>query len=322
MAGLPRVIVVAGPTGSGKTRLAVALARRFGGEIISADSRQVYRGMDIGTGKDLREYGARIQRARGKREKLGADFKNSFVPYHLIDVVGPRTHFTVADFQRRAYRAIGDIVRRGKLPIICGGTGLYVDAVVKGYRFGAARIKKQESRKLRQRVERLSTRQLLELLKKIDPVTYRVIDRRNRRRVQRGVEIYYATGRPKSLALAAQAPQYDFLQLGIRVPSAQLYRRLHRRLEQRLRAGMIGEVQRLHRSGVSWSRLETFGLEYRWVSRYLRGQASRFELERGLFSDIKQFSRRQMTWFRRNTELRWVASLRGATASVRRFLRQ
>ncbi|MDO8560548.1 MAG: tRNA (adenosine(37)-N6)-dimethylallyltransferase MiaA [bacterium] len=307
MAGqpIPKVVVLVGPTGSGKTRLAVALARRFNGEIISADSRQVYRGMDIGSGKDLEDY-------RGNA-------KNRSVPYHLINVVNPRTQFTVADFQRRAYRAIGDIVRRGKLPIICGGTGLYVDAVVKGYRFGEARIKKQESRKLRQRLDHLSLSRLLTRLRRVDPATYRIIDRFNRRRVQRAVEIYYATGSPKSSQLIKQAPPYRILQLGVRLPSVQLYRRLRLRLQRRLRAGMIAEVRRLHRQRVSWPRLESFGLEYRWVSRYLRGQVDRVALERSLFSDIKQFSRRQMTWFRRNPNILWVASESRAVAAVRRF---
>ena len=183
-----KVLVIVGPTSSGKTKLAVRLARRFGGEIVSADSRQVYRGMDIGTGKDLGDYGR--------------------VPYHLIDVASPKKQFTVAEYQRRAYRAIDDILKRGRLPIVCGGTGLYVTALTEGYVLPQNQKSKIKNQKLRKKLEKLNLEQLLGKLKTVDPATYRVVDKKNRRRVQRALEIFYLTGRPKSEQTTKQKPPY------------------------------------------------------------------------------------------------------------------
>ena len=161
------VLVILGTTSSGKTKLAVKLAKKFNGEIISADSRQVYKGMDVGSGKDLLEYGK--------------------VPYHLIDVVLPKKEFSVADWQKLAIKAIEDIFSRGKLPIVCGGTGLYVSALVEGYQFPNSLT---DLKKIRQKYDKKTLSQLLIELKKIDPATYKIIDKKNRRRVQRAIEIY------------------------------------------------------------------------------------------------------------------------------------
>lgn len=326
-----KVLVVVGPTAAGKTRLAVALARRSNGEIISADSRQVYRGMDIGTGKDLDDYVVKIRSSK-------PEARSYRVPYHLIDVCSPKRQFTVAEYQRRAYRAIEDILRRGKLPIICGGTGLYVDSVVDGHQFPQIRNSsppmrdpailennkmgagQSAIRQLRQKLGRLSLPQLLARLQRVDPVTYGVMDRKNRRRVERALEIYYQTGRPKSAQLEKVAPPYKFLTLGVKLPKAVLYRRIKRRLTQRLRQGLASEVRRLHRQGVSWRRLDSFGLEYRWVSRHLRGQVDQKTMEVNLLRDIQQFARRQMVWWKRNPKITWIATPAQAAGLVRIFL--
>ncbi|MDD5110672.1 MAG: tRNA (adenosine(37)-N6)-dimethylallyltransferase MiaA [Patescibacteria group bacterium] len=308
-----KVVVVVGPNASGKTKLAVCLARHFNGEIISADSRQVYRGMDIGTGKDLAAYGGKAKSAKRKAQK-------DRVAYHLIDVASPRSQFSVADFQRSAYRAIDDILRRKKLPIICGGTGLYVDAVVQGFRLPKSRITNQELRRIRKRLAQLSNRQLLRTLRQVDPATYRTIDRKNLRRVQRALEIYYASGKPKSAQLEKIPPPYKFLQLGVAVPRPVLHQRIALRLRERFDEGMIREVRRLHRQGVSWNKLDAFGLEYRWISRYLQGKIDRDTMEQRLGADIKHYARRQMTWFRRNQKIYWISGLRSASALVKDFL--
>ena len=296
-----KVIIVLGTTASGKTRLAVNIAKKFNGEIISGDSRQVYKGMDIGTGKDMKEYGK--------------------VPYHLIDIVSPKKQFTVAEFQEKAYKAIEDILKREKLPIICGGTGLYIDAVTKGLKFTKLRITNYEFGKIRRKFDKRTLKQLLKLLREIDPATYKIIDKKNRRRVQRALEIYYETGIPKSRQENMDPPPYEFLKIGVTFPRAVLNKRIEKRLDERLKEGMIAEVKRLHARGVSWKRLDGFGLEYRWVSRYIRGMISKEEMREKLFRAICHFAKRQMTWFRRDKDIHWMGDAKEVFGLIRKFLK-
>ncbi len=304
-----KVIVILGTTASGKTDLALALAKKFNGEIISADSRQVYRGMDIGTGKELEKF--KIKDSR---------LKIQVIPYHLIDVVSPKAQFSVARYQKLAYRAFDDILRRGKVPIVCGGTGLYIDAVTKGFKFGTLRIMNYELKKIRKKLDKMPLLQLLPRLRKIDLKTYRIIDKKNRRRIQRALEIYYETGIPKSKQQHINPPPYEFFKIGITFPRDELEKRILQRLEKRLQRGMASEVKKLHNHGVSWKKLESFGLEYRWVSRYVRGIILREEMKENLLKDIIYFAKRQMTWFRRDETIHWIHKTKDAERLTRRFL--
>ena len=288
-----KLIVVLGPTATGKTKLAVFLASKFNGEIISADSRQVFRGMDIGTGKDLNDY---IIKQKGKSVKI---------PHHLIDVVSPKTEFNVAKYQKLAYSAIEDILRRNKLPILVGGTGLYLDAVIYGYDF-ANQSTKKELDIVREKLNKLTLKQLLKKLEKVDPETFKVIDQNNRRRVQRALEIYYQTGQRKSELNIRKKPDYEVLILGVKFPLEEIYQKIGKRLRERIAEGMIEEVKKLHDRGVSWKRLEDFGLEYRYVSRYLRGVINKEEMLEQLEREIRRFSKRQLTWFKRNSDINWL----------------
>jgi tRNA dimethylallyltransferase len=288
-----KLIVVLGPTATGKTKLAVFLASKFNGEIISADSRQVFRGMDIGTGKDLTDY------------VVNQDKKKITIPYHLIDVVSPKTEFNVAKYQRLAYLAIEDILSRGKVPILVGGTGLYLDAVIYGYDF-ASQSSKKELIEIRKKLAKLNLKQLLKKLEKVDPETFKVIDQDNRRRVQRALEIYYQTGQRKSELSSRKKTDYESLILGIKFPLEEIYQKIGRRLKERIDEGMIEEVKKLHDRGVSWQRLDGFGLEYRYVSRYLRGIITKVEMLEQLEREIRRFSKRQLTWFKRNNDINWL----------------
>ncbi len=308
-----KLLVILGPTSSGKTRLAVALAKKFDGEIVSADSRQVYRDMDIGTGKDLKEYGT--------------------IPYHLIDVASPRVRFSVAQYQRLAYKTIRDILRRGKLPILAGGTGLYIQSIVDGTVFPKAK----PDPKLRQKLAKLSLPALLRKLTTLDPATFARIDKRNRRRVERAVEICILTRKPLSEQRLKNPPPYDILQIGIALPKETLHKKIDARLRERLGktphpplshkgrglkrgGGLIEEVQKLHRQGLSWKRLDEFGLEYRFVSRYLRGKLSLEQMNGKLSRAIKNFSKRQMSWFKRDPRIHWVSSAQETRTLVIKFL--
>jgi tRNA dimethylallyltransferase len=291
-----RIIVIGGPTASGKSDLAIMLARRFHGEIISADSRQVYRGMNIGTGKVTK-----------KEQKM--------VSHHLLDIADPRRQYTVAHWKTAAQRAIRDIVRRGKTPVVCGGTGFYIDTLV--YDMALPSVKPNAP--LRAELGKLSTDTLFKRLTKLDPARAVTIDQHNPVRLIRALEIVMSTGRPVPVTVH-QSP-YELLYLGVNVPKEKLTERITQRLDARLKRGMVAEVKKLHANGVSWKKLESFGLEYRWLARYLQGTITRTEMRDGLLHDIIAYSKRQMTWFRRNSDIQWISAPAQASRLATSFLK-
>lgn len=278
-----KIIVIVGPTASGKSSLAVEIARKIGGEVISADSRQVYRGLDIGTGKITR------------REMHG-------VPHHLLDVALPtaRKVFTVDMYKRLADQAIEDILHRKKIPIICGGTGFYIQAVANGIILPEV----PPDQKLRKQLEKKSAKDLIKILTKLDPVRAKTIDRQNPRRLVRAIEIARTLGKVPRIK---SMPKYDPIFIGIEIPPNELKRRIASRLKKRLKQGMVNEAKRLHSAGLSWKRMEDLGLEYRYLARYLQGKISHEEMERELLTAIWQYSRRQKQWFRRDRRVKWFS---------------
>ncbi len=271
-----KLLTITGPTACGKTALAAELAFRLGGEIISADSRQVFRGMDIGTGKDLADYcvcGTRI-------------------PYHLIDIRNAGEEYSVYQFLNGFIEAFQSIVNRGRQPILCGGTGLYVEAVVKGYQLADAPIDPD----FRRRMESFSDQQLTDRLASLIRL-HNHTDTETRDRLLRALEIQeYRLAHPDDYP---HLPSMSHLVVGVLYPRDQVVQRIGQRLRQRLDEGMTEEVQQLLDSGVPEERLLRYGLEYRHVTRYLRGQCTYDEMYRDLFTDIRRFAKRQMTWFRR-----------------------
>lgn len=296
MSAKPKVVVIVGPTASGKSDLAVALAKKFNGEIVSADSRQVYRGLDIGTGKITGE------------EMRG-------VPHHLLDIASPKRRFSVAEYQERSLRVIAGILRRKKVPIICGGTGLYVSSIVDGTVFPDV----PPNEELRKRIGGLPAERLLALLKTLDPKRARSIDPKNPRRLVRAIEIARALGRvPDKASGGAFTPLF----IGITAPKDELQRNIRRRLLRRMRSGMVAEAKRLHRRGLSWRRMEELGLEYRYLSRYLRGVLSKEQMLVELEREIVRYAKRQMTWWKRDKRIVWLKrnELKSAATVVRNFL--
>jgi len=267
------LLVILGPTASGKTHLAVQAARHLNGEIISADSRQVYRGLDIGSGKDLAEYGE--------------------TPYHLIDIIDPGCEFSLFNFVQEFKRAYDEVVSRGSLPILAGGTGLYLDAVLRGYDL----VKVEKNLSLRQELEDLELDNLVERLCKLRPELHNTTDLTDRERLTRAIEI--AEGEKQPVAEPIDWPDLSPRVFGLRWQRDVLRQRITRRLRERLDHGMIEEVEGLHAAGVSWETLDYFGLEYRFVARYLQGMFTRNDLFQKLNSAIHQFAKRQETWFRR-----------------------
>ena len=299
-----KIIVVLGTTASGKTKLGVDLAYKFNGEIISADSRQVYRGMDIGTGKDLDEY--------------------KDVPYHLIDVVNPNTKFHLAKYQKLAFRAIEDILKRGKTPIIVGGTGLYLQAVVDNYNLSGA----EPDKELREKLEKKTAEELFLELKKINSKFADKLnnsDKNNKRRLIRYIEICQG-GIANPIGFPISENRH-FLLLGLTWPREILKERIYKRLIDRLeKEDMIGEVKNLHQErGVAWKRLESFGLEYKFISKYLQGKFKYDEMVEKLNIASRQFSKKQMSWFKRwekqGRKINWVKNEKEAEKLVEKFLK-
>lgn len=271
-----KLLTITGPTACGKTSLAAELAFQLGGEIISADSRQVFRGMDIGSGKDLADY----------------HIHNTDIPYHLIDIHDAGYEYNVYQFQNDFIRAFGDIVSRGRQPILCGGTGMYIEAVVKGYQLADAPIDPD----FRQRMEAYTDEELTALLASYIKL-HNHTDTESRDRLLRALEIQeYHLQHPDAYP---HMPDMEHIIVGVRYPREQVIERIGIRLRERLQNGMIDEVQSLLDQGVPEERLLRYGLEYRHVTRYLRGECTYDEMYEHLYTDIRRFSKRQMTWFRR-----------------------
>jgi tRNA dimethylallyltransferase len=294
------LITILGPTATGKTRIGVQVAKVLSGEIISADSRQVYRGMDIGTGKDLEEYGT--------------------VPYHLVDIVEPGREFSVFDFQRLFNEAFKNILARRKMPILVGGSGLYLDSILRGYQFQEV----PENGELRRELSTHSLSDLAERLKKIKPGLHNTTDLTDRHRLIRAVEIaeFSIAPKPRDEAAPILAP----LVFGVRWDRDILQGRITDRLRARLNQGMIEEVKKLHQAGVSFDQLDSYGLEYRYVARYLKGELNRNDLFQKLGSAIRQFAKRQETWFRRmernGVGIHWMDGDKEPAAAILRMLRE
>ena len=280
----PPLIVLLGPTASGKSGLGIALARCCDGEIVSADSRQVYRGLDIGTAKVTPE-------------------ERALVPHFLLDIIEPDEVYTVSRFQQDAFAAIDDIVARGKLPFLVGGSPHYIQAVVDGLHIPQVAPQTE----LRATLDARSTNDLLRELRERDPRGYETIDHKNRRRIIRALEVCIVTGEPFSQQRGMVAPCYRSLLLGIQWPRATLYSRIDARVDERMQQGMVQEVRDLLASGVSHERLDAFGLEYRFIDRYLRGEyVSEAQMVERLKYAIHDFTRRQLSWFRRDSRIVWI----------------
>lgn len=291
------------------------MALALNGEIVSADSRQVYRGMDIGTGKDLNEYTVETKDKSGKKRRKK-------IPYHCIDIVSPKTEYNLAKWLKAARAATDDIISRGKLPIIVGGTGLYVQALVEGYSLAAV---KPDAR-LRLQLEKKNIRELMALLETLDPSARSLPE--NKRYLVRYIEMVRQSGQTLHELLKKEGSDIDWLVIGIQRPRAEINRRIDRRLLRRINDhNMIEEVMRLHdRDKVSWKRLEQFGLEYRFISRYLRGEFDQATMLALLATAIHQFAKRQMTYLRRwekqGREIVWVRNYGEAKRVANKWLQK
>ena len=303
---MQKIIVILGPTASGKSDLAVKVAEwvqheKIGGysgaEVISADSRQVYKGLDIGTGKITAE------------EMRG-------VPHHCLDIANPHDRFSVSDWKKCAETAIDEIVSRGKVPIVCGGTGFYINALVDNLEFQDIDIDPEAQKKLEQK----TVEELFAELKKIDPTRAQALnngsDNKNKRRLIRSIMIAEQLGSVPPLVSKSSNPKYDALLIGISIPDEELAGRIEARLAKRIDTGMILEAQKLHagtarsRAGehidaLSLNRMDELGLEYRYLAQFLVGKIDAKQLVDSLSTKIWQYAKRQMTWFKKDKRIKW-----------------
>jgi tRNA dimethylallyltransferase len=278
----PKIIVILGQTATGKSDFAVEVAKKINGKIISADSRQVYKGMDLGTGKVT------------KKEMEG-------IPHFMLDIVSPKNKtFSVSQFQKMANKKIKEILDKKNIPIVCGGTGYYIDSLINSLPFPEV----LPNKKLRKELEAKDTTELFEILKKIDKDRAKNIDTKNRVRLIRAIEIAKELGKVPKLKKIKK--EYETIKIGLTFPDKELKGRIYERLIKRIKKGMIKEVEKLHESGVSWKKLESFGLEYRYVSFYLQKKMTKEEMIEKLFSAIWHFAKRQKTWFKRDKEIIWI----------------
>lgn len=300
-----KLIVILGPTASGKTALSIKLAKKFQGEIVSADSRQVYKGLNIGTGKI------------SKKEMQA-------IPHFLLDVASPKRRFSVAQYQKLGIKAIKNIVKRRKLAFLVGGSPFYIYSIVEGWQFP----KRKPDWQLRKKLEKKTTQELFKILKNLSPTRAKSIEKKNKRRLIRAIEIAKTLGRVPKLK---KAPQFNCLLLGVKKTKEELKQLIQKRLLKRLRQGMIAEVRKLKRQGLSWQRLDEFGLEYRWLAKFLQNKISREQMLNGLQKDIEKFAKRQMTWFKRDPQgeqapfraskkIHWIANQGEAEKLIKHFL--
>ena len=306
---MQKMITILGPTASGKTPLAAALAAEIGGEIISADSRQVYRRMDIGTGKDLGDYVVRSQerlRVGERSSGMSGDCRN--VPYHLIDICEPGTKYNLFEYQQDFFDAYEDIRSRGAVPILCGGTGLYIEAVLKGYHLSPV----PQNPELRDSLEGKSLAELTQMLTDLKTKTgsnmHNTTDVDSCQRAIRAIEIEtYNLEHPMP---RRELPPVDSLIIGVKIDRELRREKITRRLKTRLEAGMIEEVKALLDEGIPADDLIYYGLEYKFVTEYLIGKTSYDEMFSRLEIAIHQFAKRQMTWFRgmerRGFKINWI----------------
>ena len=291
-----KIIVILGPTSSGKSSVAIKLAQKFNGEIISADSRQIYRGMDIGTGKVTAH-------------------EQALAKHYMLDIVSPKTNFSAAQFKKKSEKIIRDILKRGKMPIICGGTGFWIKALVDDVAYPEVK----PDWKLRAKLEKKSTEKLFSLLEIKDSRRAKNIDAKNKVRLIRALEICSALGKVPSIS--SKHSKYQFLQIGINLPKEKLHQNIEKRLKQRFAEGMIEEVERLHREQkISWKKMESFGLGYLWIAKFLQKQLPHEELFSKVYSAEKDYAKRQMTWFSKDKRIIWLEKYSEIEKHVKKYL--
>ena len=292
------LIVILGPTATGKTKIAVQIANEYSGEIISADSRQIYKGMDVGTGKDLDEY----------------EIDGKQIPYHLIDIISPENDYNVFQFQQDFYKSYKQILQQNSIPILCGGTGLYIESVLLNYEMAEV----NPDFELRKKLQSQDHGILIDMLLKLNPELHNTTDLSSKKRTIRAIEIAKKAEKRRTLKIRKGQKEFDYCVIGI-VPNRKIVRKkITERLNFRLKNGLIEEVENLLKNGLPRERLDYFGLEYKYIGQFLDCTLNQHDMFQKLNSAIHQFSKRQMTFFRRmekrGIKINWIENAEMSSA--------
>lgn len=303
------VIVILGPTSSGKSEIAIKLAKKLNGEVISADSRQVYKDMNLGTGKVEGEW---------KKQKNRKFFVSEGIPHHLLDFRSPKGEYNISHFKKHCQKLIDEVTALGRVPIICGGTGFWISAIVDNVEL--PRVKPNKT--LRDRLEKKTTEQLFEILRRKDPSRAKTIDQKNKIRIIRAIEIVQALGKTPELK-KVENENYAFLQIGIDWPQKKLDQKIMTRLESRWTAGMLKEVKSLkEKHKLSWKKIQSFGLGYYWIPEFLLGRIDKETLKERVFRAERGYAKRQRTWFKRDERIIWENNIPAINLLVKKFLKK
>ncbi len=287
-----KLIVIIGPTASGKTGLSIKLAKKYGGEVISADSRQVYKELDIGTEKVT------------KNEMQG-------IPHYCIDIASPKRAFSVTQWQKHAEKAISKITKHENIPIVAGGTAFYIDSLVYGRSYPAVK----PNVKLRKKLEKNTIDELLKILKKLDNRRAKTIEQKNPRRLVRAIEI--ATELGKVPPLPKQKSKYDVIWIGINPGLDKLMKKIENRLDDTFELGLVAETKKIRKElKLSWKRINELGLEYRVVGEYLRKEITKEEMREKIILELRKYAKRQMTWMKRNKKIKWYKNANDALSNI------
>jgi tRNA dimethylallyltransferase len=303
-----KLIVILGPTASGKTELAIKLAKKFNGEIVNADSRQVYKGMDIGTAKPLSREFARIDHEYVRII--------DGIPHYLLDVASPKRRFTLAQYRKSALKAIEKIQKKGKIPFLVGGTWFYIRAIVDGLVIPEV----PPDWKLRKKLEKKSPKDLYKILKKLDPKRAKTIEKENKRRLIRAIEICKKIGKVPPLKF--DPLPYPVLIIGIKRMEKELMGKIRKRFFEWLKRGLILEVIKLRKMGVSFKRIEEFGMHYREIARYLQGKISEKEMIENSIKEIQNYAKNQIRWFKKDKRIVWIKNQKEGEGVIKKFLKK
>ena len=331
---LKPLIVILGPTASGKSEMALRLARKLNGEIVSADSRQIYKKMNVGTAKPYISGKWKVESGKwksktlphilplpysggGDKEEMGK-FKPIIInkiPHYLIDIIKPNQNFSVAEYKELAVKIIRDIHSRGKIPILAGGTGLYISSIVDNIEIPRV----MPNLKLRKKLEKIPPTALLKQLKKLDPVAFDTIDKKNKRRIIRALEVTISTGKPFSAQRAKGAPLFNTLQIGLDIPREKLYKKIDSRVEKMFKLGLIKETKKLVKR-YSEKLPSMSGIGYKETGMYLRGEITLEKAKELMKFATHNYARRQMTWFRKDERIKWVKNFNQTQKLIKKFL--